>query len=215
MGIVLVSVQVGRPLLRDPETPNAYRTAFVKTPVEGPVHLRWDNLEGDRQADRRVHGGPDQAVLSYAFQHYLNWRRELGGRDVGPGGFGENFTVDGLDEDSACIGDVFEMGEAILQVSHPRAPCWKIERRWDLPGLTGRVEETGRTGWYQRVLREGWVEAGDQLTLADRPHPAWTVRRTTAVLRSPRSDPEAGAELADLPSLTARHRARLLQVLKG
>jgi MOSC domain-containing protein YiiM len=215
MGITLVSVQVGRPLWRDRESTKPYRTAFVKGPVEGPVHLRRNNLEGDRQADRRVHGGPDQAVLAYAFRHYVSWRQELDGKDIGPGGFGENFTIDGLDEDSACVGDVFEVGEAIVQVSHPRGPCWKIERRWELPGLTRQVENSGRTGWYQRVLREGWVEARQQLTLAHRPHPAWSVRRTAAVLRSPQADREAAAELATLSALTARHRDRLLQVLRG
>jgi MOSC domain-containing protein YiiM len=106
------------------------------------------------------------------------------------------------------------VGEAVIQVSHPRGPCWKIEQRWDLPGLTRIVELTGRTGWYQRVLSEGRVQAGQPLTLAERPHPAWNVRRTAAVLRSPRADREAGAELAELPALTSRHRSRLVQALR-
>jgi MOSC domain-containing protein YiiM len=214
MGIVLVSVQVGRPLLRHRKSSEPYRTAFLKEAVEGPVLLRRENLDGDQQADLGVHGGSDQAVLAYASSHYAAWRRELTRDDMGPGGFAENFTIDGLDEDSACVGDVFEVGQAVIQVSHPRGPCWKIEQRWDLPGLTRIVELTGRTGWYQRVLSEGRVQAGQPLTLAERPHPAWNVRRTAAVLRSPRADREAAAELAELPALTSRHRSRLVQALR-
>ena len=92
--------------------------------------------------------------------HYPAWHQELGRPEIGPGGFGENFTVDGLDETTACVGDVYAVGNTRIQVTGPRYPCIKISRRWGIPTLKARVAKTGRTGWYCRVLQEGWVESG-------------------------------------------------------
>ena len=127
------------------------------------------------QADTKNHGRPEQAVLLYSASHYSFWRRELGLLEIGPGGFAENFTLAGLDEDTACIGDTYGIGEARIQVTGPRWPCWKIERRWGLEGLTARVAATGRTGWYCRVLREGMIEPGAPVMLIAQPFPEWTV----------------------------------------
>lgn len=175
----------------------------------GPVRLGAANLEGDRQADLHVHGGPDQAVLAYCAEHYQDWRRELEREDVGPGGFAENFTISGLSEDTACVGDLFEVGDALVQVSHPRGPCWKIERRWGIPGLLRRVEESGRCGWYMRVVREGTIEAGQPMHVVSRPNPAWNIRRAARVMRKPGSDPQAAAELAAIETFPDRYRKRL------
>src|SRR5437667_4412320 len=103
------------------------------------------------QADTKHHGRPEQAVLLYAATHYVLWQRELTLLETGSGGFGENFTVDELTEETACIGDIYAIGEAQIQVTGPRYPCWKIERRWGIGGLTARVAEKVRTGWYCRV----------------------------------------------------------------
>jgi MOSC domain-containing protein YiiM len=179
----LRSVQVG--------TPHRYRadggkdaaesqweTSFYRAPSAQPRWLYTTHLEGNAQADTKNHGRPDQAVLLYAAAHYPLWRAELGRPDMGPGGFAENFTVDGLSEGTACIGDVYAIGDARIRVTGPRYPCWKIERRWGIEGLTARVAETGRTGWYCRVLHEGLIEPGIPILLAERPYPRWTVALT-------------------------------------
>jgi MOSC domain-containing protein YiiM len=204
----LASIQVGAPAWRESASGRRWRTAFFKEPVAGPVELRLANLSGDRQADLSVHGGPDMAVLCYALDHYPAWRRELG-LPAGPGGFGENFTISGQEERSVCIGDVYEVGEALVQVSQPRGPCWKISERWERPELVRRVEESGRHGWYLRVLREGVVEAGLDLRLVERPHPEWTVRRAADVYRARKRDPAAAAELLRCQALAAGSRLQL------
>jgi MOSC domain-containing protein YiiM len=203
----LVSVQVGLPEVHQ-RGDQAVHTAFWKTSVQGPVMLRRTNLDGDLQADRRVHGGPDQAVLCYSADHYPGWREELA-LDLPHGALGENFTIAGQTEWDVCIGDAYEVGDATIQISSPRGPCFKIGFRWDRPELLGRVEATGRHGWYARVLTEGAVESDQELTLQDRPNPAWTVRRAADVFRNRAKNREAARDLAEVAELMARVRAEL------
>ncbi len=186
-----------------------WRSAFVKLPVSGPVRVGRTNLDGDRQADRRVHGGPDMAVLCYSASHYPAWREELGLPSMPHGGFGENFTIEGQDEETVCIGDVYEVGEAVLQVSQPRGPCHKISYRWRNPELLRLVEESGRHGWYARVLLEGMVEAGQPLRLLERKNPQWSVRRAADVHWDRKLRPGDAAELALCQELPLRLRQRL------
>lgn len=180
-----------------------WRTAFFKSPVSGPVCVSGVGVAGDAQANRKFHGGPDKAVLAYAAGHYELWRAELAMPDMPYGGFAENFTVSGLDEDSVCIGDTFAIGDVQLQVTQPRQPCKNISHRWHLPQLTSLVEHTGRTGWYLRVLREGSVSAGCAIELVDRPAPDWSVTRASQVMRHRRRHPDEAAALAALPFLSA------------
>lgn len=188
-----------------------WTTGFDKRPVAGPVWLGVTNLDGDGQADLAHHGGPDKAVLAYSADHYEPWRRELEMPVLPFGAFGENFTVEGLTERTVCLGDIWQAGDAVLQVSQPRQPCWKLARRWRLKTLALRVQESGRTGWYLRVLNEGVVAAGLPLQLRDRPHPIWTVERANWVMHFDKSDLTAAAELAALPPLAASWRATLLK----
>ncbi len=178
----------------------AWTTAFFKEPVAGPVFLGRTNLDGDRQADAKHHGGPDKAALAYAAAHYPAWHQELG-RELPFGGFGENFTVEGQDESTVCIGDVYAIGEARVQVSQPRVPCWKIARRWGIKDLSARVQRTRRTGWYLRVLVEGHVQAGEDVVLLDRPHPEWSVLRASDVLYARPHDVDEVRALAEVPAL--------------
>jgi MOSC domain-containing protein YiiM len=207
----IVSVQVGMPAEHgsdDADNPmdRAWTTGFFKEPVAGPVRVGATNLEGDGQADLRVHGGPDKAVLLYAASHYPAWREELGFA-MPFGAFGENLSVEGMSEADVCIGDVFRAGTARLQVAQPRGPCWKIARRWKIRDLSARVQRTGRTGWYARVLRQGVLQAGDEIVLVDRPHPQWSVALATELLRPANGrEPEAAA-LAQLPELAESWRA--------
>lgn len=164
--------------------------------------LRTLNLDGDRQADLRVHGGPERAVMLYSAEHYASWEGELG-RRLEWGAFGETFTVQGIDEDSACIGDVLEVGAAVIQLSEVRGPCYKVAYRTGVPDMIQRIEASGRSGFYARVLREGLVAPGDEVRLADRPNPDWSLDRARHAYR--RRDPA----LAELTGLSANWRRRL------
>jgi len=212
----LVGIQVGRPIVhghKDAQDPldQPWRTGFFKSPVSGPVWLGRTNLFGDGQGNRRVHGGPDKAVLAYSANHYPAWRREMSKPDLPYGAFAENFTVDGLVEDTVCIGDVYRVGDARVQVTQPRQPCQNITHRWRIERLTECVEETGRTGWYQRVLDEGIVEAGQTVTLLDRPSPLWTIARATGVMHRRHTAPAEAAALAALPWLSEAWRSTLVR----
>ncbi|MGD9862534.1 MAG: MOSC domain-containing protein [Pseudodonghicola sp.] len=155
------------------------RSGIVKTPVDRPLPLGPEGFAGDEQADRRVHGGIEKAVHHYPHEHYADWRAELGELPVlnAPGGFGENISTAGLTEDTVAVGDVFRLGTALIQVSQGRQPCWKLNHRVGVPDMARRVQQTGRTGWYYRVLEPGTVATGDRLELIDRRAPDWTLHR--------------------------------------
>ena len=158
--IVSVSVGLPREVTWKGQT---VTTAIFKAPVDGPVALRRHNLEGDRQADLSVHGGPTKAVYAYPIQHYDYWRRELENSELAWGSFGENFTVDGLDEETVCIGDEFQVSGARVVVTEPRMPCYKLGVRFDRADMVKRFLKSQRTGFYFGVAEEGVVQTGDQL----------------------------------------------------
>lgn len=140
-------------------------TGIFKQPIQGRVRLRKLNLEGDRQADLTVHGGEHKAVYCYPAAHYEYWRRELPGRALPMGMFGENFTTDGLSEDSVRLGDQFSVGSAEVIVTQPRLPCYKLGLRFESDDMVKRFLASGRTGFYLAVTREGEVGAGDEMTI--------------------------------------------------
>ena len=214
VGAELLSVQIGVPqTIGRPDAPDpmdqVWTTGFFKKPVDGPVHLERTNLAGDAQADLQNHGGPEKAVNVYPAEHYPYWERELGLTGLPQGAFGENFTIKGLLEVDVCIGDVFEVGDALVQVSQPRQPCWKLARRWRIKELALMVQETGRTGWYFRVLREGTVQARTKLLLIKRPCPEWTVAAANEVMHRRVHDLEAARALSTCPALSSRWREKL------
>lgn len=178
-------------------------TGFRKAPMEGRVWLGYGGLRGDEQADRQHHGGVDKAVCVYALEHYGHWQEVLGGAELPMGAFGENFSTRGFIEDGVCIGDVYAIGDARVQVSQPRQPCWKLARRWRRKDLAVLVEQTGFTGFYFRVLRHGWVAAGMSLERVERPHPEITVARANRVMHHAKDDREAARDLAGCPALSA------------
>ncbi len=180
-----------------------WQTGFYKEPRSEPLWLGYEGFRGDEQADRRYHGGPEKAVCVYPSEHYPYWCETLGIADLPHGAFGENLTLQGLLETTVCIGDRFSLGEAEIQISQPRQPCWKLARRWHVKDLTARVEQTGFTGFYFRVLRHGQVGTGDTLTLLDRPFPLWTIERCNQVMHHPEDDAESAASLASCPLLSS------------
>ena len=202
----LQSIQVGTPHHYGVEGANnilqrPYDTSFVRIPDTQSRWLYTTHLEGNEQADKKNHGRPSQAVLLYAASHYPIWQAELGQQEIGSGGFGENFTVTELSEETACIGDIYALGEARIQVTGPRYPCTKIEKRWCMAGLTKRVAKTGRTGWYCRVLQEGRVEHGMPIILIDRPYPQWTIALVNDFGHTRNGDVELARVLAECPLL--------------
>ena len=156
----LLSVQVGRPRTVRWRG-KAVSTGIYKEPVAGRIMLRRNNLDGDRQADLTVHGGWDKAVYVYPSEHYPIWQAELPGMRLPYGIFGENFTTEGLDESSVHIGDQFRIGGALVEVTQPRMPCYKLGIRFGRPDMPKRFHTSGRCGFYLAVLQEGEVGAGD------------------------------------------------------
>jgi len=161
-----------------------WSSAIFREPLAGPVELTMERLAGDGSANTEVHGTTDKAVCCHPLSHYALWNEEYGlvgtDRTLGPGSVGENWTIDGGTEEDVAIGDVFAVGTARLQVSAPRGPCWKQERRLGLPEFVRRTLETLRTGYYLRVLLPGVVEVGNELRLEERPHPELTVHLANA-----------------------------------
>jgi len=138
-------------------------TGIFKAPVAGRVMARRMTLEGDRQADLSVHGGADKAVYVYPSEHYMTWTQELGQNDLPMGQFGENLTVEGMLEETVHIGDTFRVGSALLQVTQPRVPCYKLGLKMGSARFPKRFLASYRTGYYVRVLEEGTVGAGDSI----------------------------------------------------
>jgi MOSC domain-containing protein YiiM len=143
-------------------------TGIFKRPVEGRIALRTLNLDGDRQADLSVHGGPYKAVYCYPIEHYDFWRDSLPGPELPMAAFGENFTTSGLSEDAVHLGDRFSVGSAEVVVTQPRLPCYKLGVRFQSDQMVKRFLASGRTGFYLSVSREGDVGAGDDISLLSR-----------------------------------------------
>jgi len=162
----IISINVARPR-RVEANGQIVSTGIYKTPVEGRVVLRTLNLDGDRQADLTLHGGPDKAVYVYPSEHYDYWRKELPGTELPWGMFGENFTTEGLDE-TVNIGDRFRIAGAEVTVTQPRMPCYKLGIKFGRPDILRRFLKSGRTGFYFSVQREGEVGAGDEIVQLQR-----------------------------------------------
>jgi len=178
------------------------RTAFHKQPALLPLTLAPHQLEGDAQADLRIHGGPDKAAYAYPVEHRAFWCQKLERDSLAPGAFGENFSVRGLLETEVCLGDRYRFGAALVEVSQPRLPCIKMAasfRREDLPHIFRR---SGRSGFYLRVLEAGPVAAGDPIERTHRPDHGFTIHRLVRAFftRDPDWDEvEQALQLPDLP----------------
>lgn len=197
----LVSLQVGKARKLVTVEGREWRSAIVKESVEGRVALGMENVAGDIQANRQYHGGPEKAACAYCVEHYPVWNEEMA-LPLPYGAFGENLSVEGLTEEQVCIGDVFTIGTAVIQISQPRIPCAKVDNRWNRPGFHDRMTERGWTGYYLRVRQTGEIAAGDAITLIERPHPEWTLRRANDVIYDRITSPEAIEDLYALPALS-------------
>ena len=199
----VVSVNVGRPRLVE-HRGRARSTAIGKEPVAGRVAARGVNLDGDAQADRRVHGGADKAVYAYAAEDYAWWERQLG-RPLAPGTFGENLTVEGIDLGAAVVGERWRVGSAELEVCQPRTPCWKLGVRMGDDAFPDRFEAAGRLGAYLRITGEGELGAGDRIDLVDRPAHGVTIDLVARAF----DDPSLFSRVLAAPELPERLRKRM------
>ncbi|WP_042357127.1 MOSC domain-containing protein [Bacillus rubiinfantis] len=186
-----------------------WTSAIFKEPVHGPIWVSKTGLSGDDQGDKKNHGGPEKAVFAYPSQNYLYWQKELGKPEMTDGGMGENFVIENMTEDAISIGDIFQVGEVIVQVSQPRQPCWKPARRFKVKTLALQLQTTGRTGWYFRVLQEGFVEAGQSFTLLERPFPQWKIQTCNEIIHAKTPDLQQLKELADCELLAPKMRTTL------
>lgn len=196
----VVSIQVGRVRSCEraggPET-----TAIDKRIVSGPVHAGTLGLLGDEVADQRHHGGPERAVLFASRATYPVFEARLE-RALPSGSFGENLTVDGLTDADVAIGDRYAIGEAEFEVASPRTPCGTLARHLKDPGIVAAIADPHRAGWYARVVREGFVKAGDPIACIARPHPEWTVARVALAKKGPLL-PGVAATIATLTGLAS------------
>lgn len=160
----IVSIQVGR-IRTVPFKGKDVTTGIFKLPVKGPVRVETLRLEGDEQADLKVHGGADKAVYAYSLDTLPWWRQKRPNDVFDYGSFGENLSIDQINEDQVFIGDVFEVGTALLQVSEPRFPCFKLGIKFNDQEILKQFMELGRSGVYFRVLREGEIDVGQNLKL--------------------------------------------------
>lgn len=172
----LISVNVGTPKLVDTGT-RIIETSIWKYPVEGRVGVRGVNIEGDRQADLKLHGGRNKAVYAYAIEETRLWETELG-RELGPGAFGENLTTEGIDVSGAVLGERWRIGTTVLEVVQPRLPCFKLALRLDDPGFVRTFGRASRPGAYLTIVEEGEIGAGDaiEVDIAGRPDHGITAR---------------------------------------
>jgi MOSC domain-containing protein YiiM len=196
----LLSVNVGLP--REVEwNGKIVRTSIFKTPVTGQVRVAKLNVEGDQQSDLTVHGGPDKAVYVYPSEHYPFWHTELPGMNLAWGVFGENFTTEGLLEDTLHIGDRFGVGSAEFAVTQPRMPCFKLGIRFNNPQMVKRFLQSGRTGFYFAVVKEGEVAAGDSINLLERDEHNVSVADVVNLYRGDAMNQDLLRRVSELPSL--------------
>lgn len=197
-------------------TPMPFRgedhSAIAKRPVDGPVQIGWQGFVGDAVADRIHHGGLDKAIHLYPQDHYGWWRDAKPGHALldAPGAFGENIASRGLTEETMFLGDRYTLGTAIVEVSHGRQPCWKLDHRFGARDVMATIVRTARCGIYFRVIQEGEAEAGTRMDLIERPLPEWSIDRVFRLLigGGHKGDRAAVRALADQPLLADAWRER-------
>lgn len=209
-----------RLLVGEPETvrdeQGSWTSAIFRKPVSDPVYLNEGGLTGDRVADKKHHGSPEQAVCCHHLEHYSFWndryQLENTERALEPGQLGENWTLSGATEADFCIGDVYRVREAVVQVTNPRYPCWKQERRTKVPGFLQGVKDSQRTGFYFKVLEPGMVQVGNSILLEARPNPGLSIHQLNKLIHQS-IDPDLAEKFLGLEELPEGWKSRLLKLL--
>jgi len=211
--VKLISLNIARPRLALYKGASI-NTGILKKPVSGRIALRTLNLDGDRQADLAVHGGPYKAVYAYPSEHYEYWRAELPGTDLPWGMFGENFTTEGLGE-NVHVGDRFRIGSAILMVRQPRMPCYKLAAKFQREDIIERFLRSGRSGFYFSVEHEGEVRVGDSFELISRIHDGITIAEMNRLFFREKYDRELLQKAVATATLPENWREYFLPRLNG
>lgn len=212
MNIVSVNVGQSREVLwKD----RVVRTGIFKAPVSGPVAVLADQLAGDEQVDRRVHGGPTKAVYAYDLAHYTFWQQQLPNIALPPGIFGENLTTSGLVDRAVCLGDTFAVGTAVLVALQPRLPCVKLGIRFNDERMVRQFQDARRSGIYFGVRQPGQVQAGDTFVLLERVAPELTIQAITDQFYRPDKQPDQLAALLAQPLLPAFFRESFTRMLEA
>lgn len=210
----LVSINVGMPKLVEING-HQVNTGIYKTPQTGKVWLSKTNLAGDGQADLTVHGGEFQAAYSYPIEHYTYWENTLGKSNLPYGTFGENFTVSGLLEDEVYIGDRFTIGDAIVEATMPRIPCFKFGHKIGKPDILHTFLTSGRSGFYHKVIQEGYVQAGDNMVrIAHNPN-SITIRQALGMQKLDEGDVDALQQALTIQALPPLLRSIYQQRLES
>ncbi|WDM22665.1 MOSC domain-containing protein [Paenibacillus polymyxa] len=189
-------------------------TGIFKSATDEYLYLSYLNFEGDGQGDLVHHGGKEKAVCVYPYEHYPFWENELR-RPLDYGAFGENLTIKGLLESEVCIGDVFKLGKAIVQVSQPRQPCYKLSIKYGVPDMPLKVQQTGHTGFYFRVLEEGVASKADGLSLLHRHPKAITVSFANRIMHQEKNHIEGIKQILEVEELSLNWRNTFLKRLAG
>lgn len=199
---------LGKPEAENPME-RLWESGIFKEEIDGAASVTFTKIKGDGQADLKHHGGPEKAIFVYPLEHYSYWQEKVTEAKIHPGGMGENFLTGQLDEYNVCIGDTYEIGDAIVQVSQPRQPCWKPARRYRVKNLALLIQESGRTGWYFRVLKEGNVKKDQEFKLVERPYPMWTIAQCNDIMHKDKKNMPLTRELANCPLLAPSWRETL------
>ena len=211
--IEIASLNVGKPKIVQFGRKEV-ETGFHKSPTSERLFLSAVNFEGDGQGDLVHHGGVEKAVCCYPSEHYAFWENELN-RPLPAGSFGENLTLRGLTEANVCIGDTFKIGEAIVQLSQPRQPCFKLSLVHELKELPVIMQNTGYTGFYFRVLQEGAVSADDELVRISRPELAISVEEANRLMHHEKDDRIGIEQILSLQELSSSWRKTFEKRLNG
>ena len=197
----LVAISVGGP--RKVEwRGKTVRTSIFKDPVAGPVRVQKLNLAGDEQSDLSVHGGVDKAVYAYPSEHYAYWCEQLPEMKLPSGSFGENLTIEGLNEKTLQIGDRLSIGSAEFVVTQPRLPCFKLGVRFGRPDMVKRFQKSGRTGFYLAVLQEGVISTGDSIQVVSVGQPSVSVAEIARLYTADEAEQELLRQASELAALS-------------
>lgn len=206
----VVSLQVGKVKSYD-----NWKSASVKEVVNTPIWASKLGFVGDEVADTIHHGGVDKAIFANSYENYENWANFLGLSTIHFGALAENLTISNLHESNVCLGDIHKIGSALLQVSQPRKPCWKISKRWDNKKFTSEIYTSGLTGWYYRVLEEGFIKADDEVEIVLHDESKISILEANTAFANPIEHRAVLEKITGIPSIAESYKASLLKRIDG
>lgn len=216
----ILSVQVGRAkTYGDAQSKDflekEWQSASFKEVSHTPRFAHFTGLAGDEVADTVHHGGVDKAIFANSYENYAHWATFLEQKSLPFGALAENLTITGLHEQSVMLGEVHQIGTAILQVSQPRKPCWKISRRWNHKAFTNEIFTSGLTGWYYKVLQEGLIGSDDEIKVIQQKTPQISILKANEAFREPEKYKSILETILDIPSLASSYQESIVKRLKN